>query len=96
MSMFRHLAIVGIATLAAVAGGEAVAQNGGYPQQYGFGTTPSPEELAKFFAVAPDGTGLPPGEGSYGEGQKIFAESCAACPARSSRVSCSRNTRATS
>ena len=31
---------------------------------YGFGTTVDPQELAKYFAIPPDGRGLPPGSGN--------------------------------
>jgi len=51
----------------------------GYPLHYGFGTTPTPKELSAFFAIPPDGEGLPPGKGTYDEGKKVYAESCAAC-----------------
>ena len=51
----------------------------GYPLNYGFGTAPTPAELAGFLAVAPDGEGLPPGKGSYEAGKKVYEESCLAC-----------------
>lgn len=46
---------------------------------YGFGTAATPQELAKFFAIAPSGTGLPPGSGTGTQGAKVFADNCAAC-----------------
>jgi len=48
-------------------------------QMHDFGTTPSPQELARFFAIPPDGRGLPVGKGTYAAGQKVYAEICAAC-----------------
>lgn len=39
------------------------------------------EELAKFFAIKPDGTGLPAGEGTATAGRQIYAEKCAQCHA---------------
>jgi S-disulfanyl-L-cysteine oxidoreductase SoxD len=48
-------------------------------QMHDFGTTPSPQELARFFAIPPDGRGLPVGKGTYAAGQKVYAETCAAC-----------------
>jgi S-disulfanyl-L-cysteine oxidoreductase SoxD len=48
-------------------------------QMHDFGTTPSPQELARFFAIPPDGRGLPVGKGTYAVGQKVYAEICAAC-----------------
>jgi S-disulfanyl-L-cysteine oxidoreductase SoxD len=46
---------------------------------YGFGTPVGPQELAKFFAIAPDGAGLPPGSGTASAGAKVYADNCAAC-----------------
>jgi mono/diheme cytochrome c family protein len=79
MSTLRPMLLTGILAVAALSGSAALAQSGGYPLQYGFGTTPSAEELVKFSAIPPDGTGLPRGKGSYAEGQNIFTETCAAC-----------------
>jgi mono/diheme cytochrome c family protein len=78
MSMLRAALIAAIGALAASVAGPAAAQSG-YPQRFDFGTTPSPAELARFFAIPPDGTGLGPGKGSYAEGKKVYAESCAVC-----------------
>jgi mono/diheme cytochrome c family protein len=57
----------------------ASAQQSGYPLRLDIGTTPTPQELAGFLSVAPDGRGLPPGKGTYGEGRKTYVETCAAC-----------------
>ncbi len=46
---------------------------------YGFGTAAAPADLAKYFAIAPDGSGLPPGSGTAAEGAKVYAENCSAC-----------------
>jgi S-disulfanyl-L-cysteine oxidoreductase SoxD len=46
---------------------------------YGFGTTPSPEELAKFFSPLPDGRGLPPGSGTVEQGKGVYEQQCASC-----------------
>ena len=46
---------------------------------YNIGTPVQPQELAKFFAIPADGTGLPPGSGTAAEGAKVYAENCAAC-----------------
>jgi S-disulfanyl-L-cysteine oxidoreductase SoxD len=51
----------------------------GYPAHIDIGTAPSPQELARFFAIPPDGRGLPPGSGTYTGGQKVYAETCAVC-----------------
>jgi cytochrome c len=49
-------------------------------QRLGIGQTPT-EELIKAWNidVAPDGSNLPDGSGSVAQGQKIFADTCAAC-----------------
>jgi cytochrome c len=43
------------------------------------GTEVSADELAKFFAIEPNGTGLPAGQGTAEVGGKIYAEKCAHC-----------------
>jgi S-disulfanyl-L-cysteine oxidoreductase SoxD len=58
---------------------QAVRAQDGYPARFDIGTAPSPQELAQFYAIAPDGRGLPPGKGTYAEGQKVYADSCALC-----------------
>ncbi len=52
----------------------------GYGGPYGFGTTPSAEELAKIdIDVMPDGRGAPAGKGTHAEGMKVYEAKCAAC-----------------
>lgn len=46
---------------------------------YGFGATPSPGELDKFFSPMPDGRGLPPGSGTVEQGKALYEQQCAAC-----------------
>jgi S-disulfanyl-L-cysteine oxidoreductase SoxD len=46
---------------------------------YGFGSAATPQELAAFFTIAPDGAGLPPGSGDATRGKTVYAEKCAAC-----------------
>ena len=50
---------------------------------FGFGTTPSPEELARFVSPLPDGRGLPTGSGSVAQGKEIYAQHCVACHGQS-------------
>jgi mono/diheme cytochrome c family protein len=57
----------------------ALAQQGGYPLRFDLGATPTAQELAAMASIPPDGRGLPPGKGSYAEGQQIYAASCIAC-----------------
>jgi len=47
--------------------------------RYGFGATPSQEELDRFFAVMPSGRGLPPGSGSVEQGKALYEQQCASC-----------------
>lgn len=48
--------------------------------RYDLGRPASPDEIAGWdIDVLPDGSGLPPGQGSVKEGEKVFAQSCAAC-----------------
>lgn len=63
----------------AVAAEPPVSGQAGYPARYAFGATPSPTELSRFFAIPPDGRGLPPGGGTYAQGEEIYAVQCAAC-----------------
>ena len=46
---------------------------------FGFGTTPTSDELARFFSPLPDGRGLPEGSGSVADGKRVYAEQCQAC-----------------
>lgn len=46
----------------------------------GLGRAALPEEIAAWnLDVAPDGTGLPVGQGSVEDGEMVFSENCAAC-----------------
>jgi S-disulfanyl-L-cysteine oxidoreductase SoxD len=63
------------AALLCVASAAVDAQAAGY----GFGSTPSQAELDRFFAVMPDGRGLPPGSGSVEQGKVVYTEQCMAC-----------------
>jgi S-disulfanyl-L-cysteine oxidoreductase SoxD len=75
--MFMRNIVLGAACLAFTAlGSFAQAQE---QNRYGFGTPASPDELAKFVSVLPDGRGLPPGSGDAAKGQKVYASTCAAC-----------------
>jgi len=51
----------------------------GYPSRYDFGMSPSQEDLARFFAISPDGRGLPQGSGTYSQGKALYVQRCAAC-----------------
>jgi cytochrome c len=77
--MSKFLKLSGLLAAAALAGytTAALAADGG---KYGLGRLALPEEIAAWDTdVRPDGQGLPEGEGSVAEGEKIFAERCASC-----------------
>ncbi|HYA21198.1 MAG TPA: cytochrome c [Burkholderiales bacterium] len=61
--------------LAGCASGQANTNTG----PYGYGTTPAPKDLAAFYSIPADGRGLPPGQGSYADGQKVYMEKCVSC-----------------
>ncbi len=82
--MFMCKMLAGVAAVAVVGASlflmtGATAQDKSDRTQFGFGTTPTEDELAHFLSVQPDGTGLPPGEGTYTEGRRLYAARCAAC-----------------
>src|SRR5262249_51762227 len=77
-AMFTHKRLL-YATgfwLAVAAGSPALAQS---QNHYGFGTPIGQQDLAKFFTIPADGTGLPAGSGTATAGAKGFGDSCAAC-----------------
>ena len=45
----------------------------------GLGQPATPQELSQFFAIPPDGAGLPDGRGTAADGKAIFADTCAMC-----------------
>ena len=72
--MRRSSCVLTAAALACLAATAAPAE------QYGLGRTPTPEQIAGWdIDILPDGTGLPPGQGSVLEGGRIFQEKCASC-----------------
>jgi cytochrome c len=49
------------------------------PPVFGFGSSPTPEELAEFVSPLPDGRGLPAGSGSVERGKAVYESQCLAC-----------------
>lgn len=48
--------------------------------EFGFGREPTEAEIEKLdIDVMPDGTGLPPGEGTVAEGRELYYQLCASC-----------------
>lgn len=70
------LKTAGLLLIATTVSSAAFAQS---QEHYGFGTAAGPQDMAKFFSIPPDGSGLPPGSGAAAAGQKIYADNCAAC-----------------
>jgi len=68
--------LVALASLAAANAAWAQSGQGG---GYGFGSTPSKEELARFVSPLPDGRGLPPGSGTVEQGKAVYEQHCLAC-----------------
>ena len=77
--MYTPRPIFALAAMLALTLNLAVRAQQGHPTRLNIGTTPSPQELARFFAIPPDGRSLPLGKGTYAAGQKVYAETCAAC-----------------
>ncbi len=64
----------------AVSGARTRAVATSQPEQFGIGRTASPEEIAALdIEVGPDGSGLPPGSATSGDGAPIYAAKCATC-----------------
>lgn len=58
----------------------ASAAIGAQSPTYGVGRPPTPDEIRALGSpIAPDGTGLPAGSASVGEGRALFAARCARC-----------------
>jgi cytochrome c len=52
----------------------------GYGGPYGFGTTPTEQDIAMInIDVMPDGRGAPAGNGTYEEGKMVYTVQCLAC-----------------
>ena len=47
--------------------------------EFGFGTSPTPQELNQFVSPLPDGRGLPAGSGSVERGKAVYDSQCLAC-----------------
>jgi mono/diheme cytochrome c family protein len=75
MSTSKHF----LALAAVLALTQAAEAQQGYPARLELGTAATPQDFSQFFSIPPDGRGLPPGTGTYAEGQKVYADSCAIC-----------------
>jgi len=73
MSMHKRLAVAGVSF--SLAAGAALAQEGP-----GLGMPATPEQIAGWaISIEPDGTGLPAGSGTPGQGEEIYKVKCMAC-----------------
>ena len=71
----RRCACAALAALFALTTSAAMAD-----ERYGIGRAATSQEIAGWdIDVAPDGAGLPPGQGGVRQGEAIFAEKCSAC-----------------
>ena len=56
------------------------------PASFGIGRPATPADIAKWdIDIRPDGTGLPPGQGTAAEGAAIYATRCAMCHGKTGR-----------
>ncbi len=70
------IASFSLSLLLALAPADLQAQD---PPVFGFGSSPTPEELAQFVSPLPDGRGLPDGSGSVERGRSVYESQCVAC-----------------
>jgi len=47
--------------------------------RFNLGTTPTAGEMSHYFAYPADGRGLPPGSGTYAQGESVYRTKCLAC-----------------
>jgi S-sulfosulfanyl-L-cysteine sulfohydrolase len=78
-SMSRWRDAIGAIVVALLVAGLPDAFAGGRP--YGYGTPAASEQIAgwNIDARGDDGVGLPPGQGTVGRGQEVYADNCASC-----------------
>ncbi|MFT7289041.1 MAG: cytochrome c5 [Halieaceae bacterium] len=77
MSRFPECLRVGVAALLCLGVSGVQAADTG---QFGYGSAASPEQIAGWdIDVRADGQGLPPGEGSVEDGEKLYEDQCALC-----------------
>ena len=79
-SMLRLRLLVGALLTLGVMASPLTVQGQSYTGDYPFGTPATQADIDAWNKdVRPDGMGLPPGSGTFEEGQKLFAERCAVC-----------------
>lgn len=74
------LDIAGIILLCQLLVTAACAATPEVPDRFGYGSAPDAGEIERWdIDVKPDGTGLPVGQGSVAQGERLYAEKCRAC-----------------
>jgi len=68
-----------LAACAALPSDSPARASAGAAMRYGFGTTPTSAELARFVSPLADGRGLPHGSGRAAQGKVIYEQQCASC-----------------
>lgn len=77
VTALRRMAAIAVVA-AAVSAGPVSAQ--GYPSKFDFGQPATDQEIAAIsLAIPADGKGLPPGQGEYATGKKVYEAACSAC-----------------
>ena len=77
---FERAALIALAMIALDRPAIAAPAPAAEPPPYGLGRPATPQEIAGWnIDVRADGQGLPPGQGSVGQGRALYAEKCAAC-----------------
>jgi cytochrome c len=81
--MFKRKTVtrMGVAILLGIAGcaTRPGAPPAPFPGKLDLGVEPTSAELVRYFSYPADGRGLPPGSGTYAQGQKVYQAKCGAC-----------------
>jgi S-disulfanyl-L-cysteine oxidoreductase SoxD len=77
---------IGVSACVALAAGGCAGERSSDAQQAAYavgkldlGTVPSAAELSHYFSYPADGRRLPPGSGTYAQGEKVYQAKCMAC-----------------
>jgi len=86
MTSARYTSVVALCAIVWSMAAAAQAPQSKTPERFGIGRAATPEEIAAWdIDVRPDGVGLPPGQGTPGDGTTIYAAKCSACHGKSGR-----------
>ena len=71
---------VKLALLSSLVGTLCLADAQTLPERFGIGRTPDPGEIEKWdIDIAPDGKNLPNGQGTIGNGERVYVAKCLSC-----------------